>query len=93
MSQRQPSPSPRRRSVLRGSLAVPAALAVPALAGAAPSLALSGRPKAGWGVQAGDVTAHAGLVWVRSDRPARMIVETSATESFRHPQRWRGPLL
>ncbi|MEW2390608.1 alkaline phosphatase D family protein [Streptomyces venezuelae] len=93
MSQRQPSPSPRRRSVLRGSLAVPAALTVPALAGAAPSLALSGRPKAGWGVQAGDVTAHSGLVWVRSDRPARMIVETSATESFRDPQRWRGPLL
>ncbi|MGW0536779.1 alkaline phosphatase D family protein [Streptomyces sp. NPDC003032] len=98
MSPRQPSPSPRRRSVLRGSLAVPAglavsALAVPASAGAAPSFALSGRPKAGWGVQAGDVTAHAGLVWVRSDRPARMIVETSATESFRDPRRWRGPLL
>ncbi|MFE0172006.1 alkaline phosphatase D family protein [Streptomyces sp. NPDC059002] len=93
MSSRQPSPSPRRRSVLRGSLAVPAALAVPALSGAAPSLALAGRPKADWGVQAGDVTAHSGLVWVRSDRTARMIVETSATESFRNPRRWHGPLL
>ncbi|MEU6125095.1 alkaline phosphatase D family protein [Streptomyces sp. NPDC047123] len=93
MSQRQPSPSPRRRSVLRGSLAVPAAFAVPALAGTAPALALPGRPQASWGVQAGDVSAHAGLVWVRSDRPARMIVETSATESFRNARRWRGPLL
>ncbi|MFG2503169.1 alkaline phosphatase D family protein [Streptomyces sp. NPDC048441] len=93
MSHPQPSPSPRRRSVLRGSLAVPAALAVPALAGAAPALSLSGRPRAEWGVQAGDVTAHAGLVWVRSDRPARMIVETSATESFRNPTRWHGPVL
>lgn len=93
MSHPMPSPSPRRRSVLRGSLALPAALAVPALAGAAPALSRSGRPRAEWGVQAGDVTAHAGLVWVRSDRPARMIVETSATESFRNPTRWHGPVL
>ncbi|MGW3027966.1 alkaline phosphatase D family protein [Streptomyces sp. NPDC001221] len=86
-------PFPGRRSVLRGSLAASAALALPTTLGAAPAFALSGRPKAGWGVQAGDVTAHSGLVWVRSDRPARMIVETSATESFRNPHRWQGPLL
>lgn len=90
MSQR---PFPGRRSVLRGSLAASAALTVPVTLGAAPALALSGRPKAGWGVQAGDVTSDSGLVWVRSDRPARMIVETSATESFRNPHRWHGPLL
>ncbi|MFE9836930.1 alkaline phosphatase D family protein [Streptomyces sp. NPDC005551] len=84
---------PGRRGVLRGSLAASAALALPAAAGTAPAFALSGRPKAGWGVQAGDVSADSGLVWVRSDRPARMIVETSATESFRNPRRWRGPLL
>jgi alkaline phosphatase D len=83
-------PHPRRRSVLRGSLAASAALALP---GAAPAFARSGRPSAQWGVQAGDVTANSGLVWVRSDRPARMVVETSATESFRNPRRWRGPLL
>ncbi|MEU1132046.1 alkaline phosphatase D family protein [Streptomyces sp. NPDC005900] len=93
MSRRQPSPSPRRRSLLLGSLAAPAALAVPGLAGAAPAFARSGRPEAGWGVRAGDVTAHAGLVWVRSDRPARMIVETAATESFRDARRRHGPLL
>lgn len=39
------------------------------------------------------MTSHSGLVWVRSDRPARMIVETSATESFRHAHRRHGPLL
>ncbi|MGH4035040.1 alkaline phosphatase D family protein [Actinomycetota bacterium Odt1-20B] len=93
MSDRPSSPAPRRRSLLRGSLAVPAALAVPSLAGAAPSFARSGRPEAAWGVQAGDVGAHSGLVWVRSDRPARMIVETSATESFRNPTRWHGPVI
>ncbi|GGL87684.1 alkaline phosphatase [Streptomyces fumigatiscleroticus] len=87
-------PFPGRRSVLRGSLVASAALALPASAGgAAPAFALSGRPRAAWGVQTGDVTTDSGLVWVRSDRPARMIVETSATESFRNPRRWQGPLL
>lgn len=86
-------PHPGRRSVLRGSLAASAALSLPAGLGAAPAFALSGRPEAAWGVQAGDVTADSGLVWVRSDRPARMIVETSATESFRDTRRLQGPLL
>ncbi|MYR19041.1 alkaline phosphatase D family protein [Streptomyces sp. SID6137] len=84
---------PGRRGVLRGSLAASAALALPGGIAAAPAFALSGRPRADWGVQAGDVTADSGLVWVRADRPARMIVETAATESFRAPRRWRGPLL
>ncbi|MGW6542257.1 alkaline phosphatase D family protein [Streptomyces massasporeus] len=86
-------PLPGRRSVLRGSLAASAALSLPTALGAAPAFARSGRPTAGWGVQAGDVTCDSGLVWVRSDRPARMIVETSATESFRNTRRWHGPLL
>ncbi|MEW2050029.1 alkaline phosphatase D family protein [Streptomyces sp. NPDC005476] len=88
-----PTPFPGRRSVLRGSLAASAALTLPTALGAAPAFARSGRPGAGWGVQTGDVTADSGLVWVRSDRPARMIVETSATESFRGARRWHGPLL
>ncbi|MGW7201102.1 alkaline phosphatase D family protein [Streptomyces chryseus] len=94
---RPQSQSPDRRAVLRGSLAASAALALPAsaagAAAAAPAQALSGRPRAAWGVQTGDVTSSSGLVWVRSDRPARMIVETSATESFRRARRWHGPLL
>ncbi|MFF3244044.1 alkaline phosphatase D family protein [Streptomyces sp. NPDC002870] len=84
--------SPDRRSVLRGTVAASAALALPAI-GAAPALALSGRPRAAWGVQTGDVTASSGLVWVRSDGPARMIVETSATDSFRRAHRHHGPLI
>lgn len=86
-------PLPGRRAVLRGSLAASAALTLPTALGAAPAFARSGRPRAEWGVQTGDVTRDSGLVWVRSDRPARMIVETSATESFRRPHRWHGPLL
>ncbi|MBC9729588.1 alkaline phosphatase [Streptomyces sp. TRM68367] len=86
-------PYPGRRSVLRGSLAASAVLTLPTALGSAPAFARSGRPAARWGVQTGDVTCDSGLVWVRSDRPARMIVETSATESFGNPRRWHGPLL
>ncbi|MZD05066.1 alkaline phosphatase [Streptomyces sp. SID5785] len=93
MSHRPPSQLPGRRGVLRGALAASAALTLPTIGATAPAFALSGRPKAGWGVQAGDVTARSGLVWVRSDRPARMIVETSPTASFRTVSRRQGPLL
>ncbi|MET9678086.1 alkaline phosphatase D family protein [Streptomyces sp. NPDC006482] len=88
-----PSPSPARRALLRGSLAASAALTLGGAGLAAPAFALSGRPRAGWGVQTGDVTASSGLVWVRSDRPARMVVETSASESFRRVRRHHGPLI
>ncbi|MBB1243896.1 alkaline phosphatase D family protein [Streptomyces durbertensis] len=83
---------PARRALLRGSLALPAALAVPGAFGA-PAQALPGRPSAPFGVQAGDVTGGSAVVWTRADRPARMVVETSATESFRASRRWTGPLL
>ncbi|GLF95684.1 alkaline phosphatase D family protein [Streptomyces yaizuensis] len=83
---------PGRRSLLRGAAAGSAALVLPVPL-AAPALALGGRPRAAWGVQSGAVTASSGLVWVRSDRPARMTVEVSATDSFRKVSRVRGPLL
>jgi alkaline phosphatase D len=41
------------------------------------------RPQAKWGVQIGDVAPGRALIWSRSDRPARMIVEWSTTEAFR----------
>ncbi|GAA2479119.1 alkaline phosphatase D family protein [Streptomyces thermolineatus] len=86
--------APGRRTVLRGALAA-SAVALPALGAVrpAPAMALSGRPSADWGVQVGDVTTTSGLVWVRSDRPARMVVQTAATESFRGARTWAGPLL
>ena len=93
MTVRSPGRGIDRRTLVRGSAAASTALALPWLRGSAPALALGGRPEARWGVQAGDVTSSSGLVWVRSDRPARMVVETSATESFRRSRRWLGPLL
>ncbi|MET9293227.1 alkaline phosphatase D family protein [Streptomyces sp. NPDC003077] len=86
-----------RRSVLHGAAVASAALALPAAGGApavaAPGQIRAGRPRAAWGVQAGDVTSSSGVVWVRSDRPARMIVQTAATESFRNARTWHGPLV
>ncbi|KIZ16796.1 alkaline phosphatase D family protein [Streptomyces natalensis] len=82
-----------RRSLLRGAAAGSGVLALPGLAVAAPALVRGGRPSAAWGVQVGDVTTSSGVVWVRSDRPARMTVQTAATESFRGARTWRGPVV
>jgi len=40
------------------------------------------RPLLTHGVQSGDVSLDSGVVWARADRPARMLVEASTTESF-----------
>jgi len=41
------------------------------------------RPLITHGVQSGDVGADGGVIWARTDRPARMQVEIATTESFR----------
>jgi alkaline phosphatase D len=62
-----------------------AALAAPAAFGGFPSLSRAAdRPLITHGVQSGDVTVDSGVVWARADRPARMLVEIAATESFKH---------
>ena len=40
------------------------------------------RPVVDHGVQSGDVSVESGMVWARTDRPARMIVEAATTDSF-----------
>ncbi|MBC6456953.1 alkaline phosphatase D family protein [Actinomadura sp. HBU206391] len=60
---------------------------------AAPSLVRSGRPRLTHGVQSGDVTANGGVVWARSDQPARMLVEVSDRPDFKHARTVKGPLL
>jgi len=44
-----------------------------------------------YGVQSGDVVRDRAVVWSRSDRPARMIVEWATSDSFRNPRRVSGP--
>ncbi len=44
-----------------------------------------------WGVQSGDVSHGRAVVWSRSDRPARMLVEWDNSPAFASPRRVRGP--
>ena len=51
------------------------------------------RPNIPYGVASGDITKNNVVIWSRSDRPARMFVEYSTSESFRgRVERFRGPL-
>lgn len=85
---------PSRRTVLRASAL--GLVAAPALAACArddgPALVRQ-RPALTHGVAVGDPRTDGALIWARADRPATLLVETAATESFRDPKRFTGPLL
>ena len=49
------------------------------------------RPGIPYGAASGDVTRDRAIIWSRTDRPARMLVEWSTTESFQNARRVRGP--
>src|SRR5262249_58420225 len=49
------------------------------------------RPAVDQGVSVGDVRGDRAIVWSRTDRPARMIVEWSTKESFEDVRRVVGP--
>src|SRR5262245_8022797 len=59
----------------------------------APAIIISDqmRPAIPFGAQSGDITANRAVIWSRSDRPARMIVEYATTESFQDSRRIIGP--
>lgn len=69
----------RREVLRRGCLAGVAAggWGVPAAVTAQDAL-----PSVRWGVQSGDVEADRGMVWSRTDRPARLLVEWSLSDAF-----------
>ena len=74
-----------RRGLVGSGLVGAAGLLLPRLPNAQAPVAIvreGGRPQAPSGVQAGDVGASRAVVWSRSDRPARMMVRWSTTESF-----------
>jgi len=74
-----------RRSFLKSSaatgLALTAPLAMPGLSRAA------SRPEITHGLQSGDVDSRSGMIWARTDRPAKMLVEVDTTGSFETPRR------
>jgi alkaline phosphatase D len=78
-----------RRQFLTTGAAAGAALVVPSRAPAF----LRSRPQLTHGIQSGDVTADAGFVWARADRPSRMLVEIAPTPRFKYARRVRGPVL
>jgi alkaline phosphatase D len=100
---REPGPSLSRRTIL----AVPAAVGLGAIAdrcggrladacsaGRAPAFVrlAAGRPATPSGVASGDVTDDSAIIWSRTDRPARMLLEWSTTSDFANIRRVRGPL-
>lgn len=50
------------------------------------------RPKLPSGIASGDITSNGAVIWSRCDRPAKMIVEVSPSESFRNALRHVGPI-
>ena len=49
------------------------------------------RPTLPYGVQTGDLAGNRAILWARANRPARMMVELSTTESFARRWALRGP--
>src|SRR5262245_51458175 len=49
------------------------------------------RPQTPSGVMTGDITADRAVIWSRTDRPARLLVEYALSESFRNARRVVGP--
>ncbi|MDW4498225.1 alkaline phosphatase D family protein [Sulfitobacter sp. D35] len=72
---------PTRRAILAGTSAFAATLAMPSLSRAAQ------RPAFTHGVQSGDVDTGSGMIWTRVDRPARIMMEVSTTETFEDARR------
>lgn len=81
----------RRRFLRRGLASAAALLGRRALAGPAIATAESARPASTYGTAIGDVSDGRAVVWSRTDRPARLIVEYDTSESLRDPRRIVGP--
>ena len=58
---------------------------------AAPAAVIGDRPSVEQGLQIGDVLADRAIVWSRTDRPARLLVEWDSSDSFANAKQVRGP--
>jgi alkaline phosphatase D len=89
------STSSSRRRFLKAGVATAAGVALPSwtFTKGAPAIiaAESDRPQALQGLQLGDPSDGSVIVWSRSDRAARMVVEWSYDEQFRDARRIVGP--
>ncbi len=80
-----------RRRLLQAGLILPFAPAVPARGFPAIVQSEAMRPAIPQGVASGDVTPGRAVIWSRTDRAARMVVEYSTSESFTDVRRRVGP--
>ena len=80
-----------RRRLLQAGLILPFGPAI--RAGGSPAIIQSAamRPAIPQGVASGDVSPGQAVIWSRTDRPARMVVEYSTTEAFTDVRRRVGP--
>lgn len=90
-------PLSRRRFTRQLLAASTALLAAPAsvptrAASPTPALLRGDRPSLPDGIASGDVTSQSAIVWSRTDRPARMVVEWSLSDRFTDLRRVVGPV-
>ena len=89
---------PRRRflvhSAALGTLAASTTLLPRAGLAQSPAVITSERmrPAIAQGVMSGDVLANSAMIWSRTDRPARMLVEYAMNPAFRDSRKVRGPM-
>ena len=88
-AQRRPAGVPEGVRLTRRELLASGAAAL--AAGCLPPRAPRTRPEPPYGVQSGDVSADRAVIWSRTDRPARLIVEYATTTSFTNLERVMGP--
>ncbi|MFZ6756956.1 alkaline phosphatase D family protein [Undibacterium sp. Ji50W] len=50
------------------------------------------RPQLPCGVMSGDITGNKAIIWSRTDRPARMLLEYASNETFKDARSISGPL-
>jgi alkaline phosphatase D len=84
-----------RRQLLTATAAASASLAVPALpasATAIPAAVRRDRPLLPSGIASGDVTPSSAVLWSRTDRPARLVVDLTSHGRFDRAVRLRGPI-
>jgi alkaline phosphatase D len=60
--------------------------------GTAPAVLIGSRPGIANGIASGDVTETSAVIWSRTDREARMIVEWDTTDTFGSVRRVVGPV-
>jgi alkaline phosphatase D len=79
-----------RRKFLKSSALFLGAAAVP-LVGSRRAAAAVATPQLEQGLQIGDVVADRAVIWSRSDRSARLVVDYDVNPSFNNAMRVRGP--